>query len=275
MPAWFLVPVPREKVQKALIEAYPKTFFSKTPSLLDLSAIPGFPKDLFERGMHPVMTVGGLSADIRLNALQISGPLLTASSVVPFVSYDGGKKPMVASLNGYIGGEDEDSLIDRLNIPGLLPALVSSLVGGIYLRLGNFLPKDMAYQCTNGEFFEQSKWVIVANRFSGPGIYIEAVDMAFRSTTNPRYSMEFWESVINQPIILQGLRTGDCQRNAFFFNESTAGVQFRSGEVTLGPSSSGLGIRTTTLQGKYTGLHGISACAQNVGFAAQKCKDFE
>ncbi|KAJ8112004.1 hypothetical protein OPT61_g5538 [Boeremia exigua] len=272
--AWFLTPVPKQKVLKALEEAYPSNILFKQLTLLDLSSIPGVPSELFAGDMHPILTVGGLNADIRQSALQISGPLLTASTMVPFVSYKNSKTLMNAPLNGYIGGENRGTLIDRLRLAGLIPALVSSLVGGIELRVGDFLPANAAYQCDgNGECFENSKWVILPNEISGPGVYPEAVDTAFRERSGSHYPLSFWETVINQPIILKGILAGQCQRNTYFFNESTAEVQYRSGEVTFGASSSGFGITRGTLQGKYTGLQGMSACAQNVGFMPEKCGD--
>lgn len=256
-------------------EAFP-TAKAGDLTLLDLSSIPGIPEELFAQDMHPILTVGGLSSDIRISALQISGPLLSASTMVPFVSYKGSDKPKIAPLNGYINGENRGTLIDKLRVAGLVPALVSSLLGGIELRVGDFLPSNAAYQCDGtGECFTNSKWTILPNEISGPGIYPESVDVAFRSTSEPQYTLNFWESVINQPMILKGILTGKCLRNVYYFNETTAEVQHREGEVTLGPSSSGLGILSGTLQGEYSGLYGLSACAQNIGFDPQSCEDLE
>lgn len=160
-----------------------------------------------------------------------------------------------------------------LNLAGLIPALVSTLVEGIELRLGNFLPPNAAYQSDgSGGFFANSKWVVAPNPISGPGVYPEAMDTAFKHTSEPRYSFDFWSRVVNQPVILKGVMIGQCQQNSFFFNESSAAVQFLSGNVTLGPAASGAGILKGVLQGKYEDVHGFSACAQNVGFTAQKCE---
>lgn len=267
--AWFIVPVPKEKVVTALNEAYALDSFFEKLTLLDLPSTLKFPE-----GMHPVVTANGLSADIRLSALQISGPLLMSSTVVPFVSYKGSKTPLNAPLNGYIGGEDQTTL-DKLRLAGIVPAVVSTLVGGISLRLGDFLPANAAYQWNgNGLFSANSKWAIVPNPVSGPGVYPEAVDTAFITAPQPRYSIEFLNGVINQPMILSGIMSGMCQENSIFLNESTAQVQFRSGNVTLGPAASGISITSGTLQGKYTDVHGFSACAQSVGFNAQQCDTF-
>jgi hypothetical protein len=75
---------------------------------------------------------------ICLSALQIDAPLLASSVMTPFVSYNNAKTPLLAPLTGYIGGTNENTL-DALGLAGLVPALVSTLVGGIELRLGNFL----------------------------------------------------------------------------------------------------------------------------------------
>lgn len=260
---------------KALNEAFRSNILTKELALLDASSVPGVPEGIFPKNMHPILTVNGLSTDIRMSALQISGPLLTSSSMLPFVSYKGSEKPMLAPLNGYIGGQNRGTLIDRLRLAGVVPALVSSLVDGIALRLGDFLPANAAYECDdNGECHANSKWVFLGNELSGPGVYVEAIEIAFKNTSVPLYSLGFLSDVINQPLILKGVMTGKCQQNSYFFNETTAQVQFRSGDVTLFPGASGIGLTKGSLQGEYTGMHGFSACAQNVGFTARDCKDF-
>ena len=223
--------------------------------------------------MHPVLTTHGYDANIRLSTLQIDGPLLASSAMIPFVSFNKAKTPLLAPLNGYIGGANENTL-KALGLAGLVPALVSTLVGGIVLRLGNSLPPNAAYQSDgSGGFFANSKWVVAPNPISGPGVYPEAMDTAFKNASEPRYSFDFWNSVVNQPVILKGVMIGQCQQNSFFFNDSTAAVQFRAGNVTLGPAASGAGLLKGVLQGKYEDVHGFSACAQNVGFTAQKCEN--
>lgn len=224
--------------------------------------------------MHPVLTAQGLSADIRQSALQISGPLLTSSIMVPFVGYKGSKTPLNAPLNGYIGGEDRTTL-DKLRFAGVVPAAVSSLIGGYFLRLGDFLPANAAYQSNNnGLLSANSKWTIAANPLTGPGGYVEAVDAAFITTPQPRYPLEILDGIVNQPMVLNGAMTGMCQQNSYFFNETTAQAQLRSGNVTLGPAASGYGVTSGTLQGKYIDVHGFSACAQLAAFMVQKCEDF-
>lgn len=238
---WFLVPVPKEKALKALDQAFIDNGLSKRLTLLDLPAELNT-TEYVSGNMHPVLTTHGYDADIRLSALQIDGPLLASSAMIPFMSYNKAKTPLLAPLNGYIGGTNENTL-DALGLAGLLPALVSTLVGGIELRLGNFLPPNAAYQSdSNGGFFANSKWVVAPNPVTGPGVYPEAVDTAFKNTSDPRYSFDFWNSVVNQPVILKGVMTGQCQQNSFLFNESTAAVQFRAGNVTLGPAASGAGL---------------------------------
>ncbi|KAF3033998.1 hypothetical protein E8E12_006108 [Didymella heteroderae] len=252
---------------KALDQAFIDNGISKRLTLLELP--PELNTTEFVNGnMHPILTTHGYGADIRQSALQINGPLLTSSTMIPF-------KPLLAPLNAYIGGEDKNTL-DALRLAGILPSIVSTLLGGIKLRLGDFFPPNAAYQADgNGGFFANSKWVVLPNPISGPGVYPEAVDTAFKNTSDPRYSFNFWNSLVNQPVILKGAMTGHCQQNSFFFNESTVSLQFRFGDATLGPAASGVSLTKSVLQGKYTNVLGFSACAQNVGFAAQKCKDLE
>lgn len=270
---WFIVPVPKEKVLKALDQAFVDNALSKRLTLLDLPDELNTP-EFSNEDMHPVLTTHGLGADIRMSALQINGPLLDASAMIPFISYNGAKTPLIAPLNGYIGGEDETTL-DALRLAGVVPALVSTLVGGVDLRLGDFLPPNAAYQADGSSGFSaNSKWTVLPNPISGPGVYPEAIDTAFRNTSDPRYSFDFWSGVVNQPLILKGAMTGQCQQNSYFFNESTADVQYRAGDVTLGPAASGVGLTEGVLQGKYVSVHGFSACAQTVGYTAQKCENF-
>lgn len=103
--------------------------------------------------MHPILTTRGYDADIRLCVLQINGLLLASSAIILFVGFDKAKTPLLAPLNGYIGGADEKT-IDELCLAGIIPAFVSTLVFGIKLRLGNISPRNAAYQADgNGGFF--------------------------------------------------------------------------------------------------------------------------
>ncbi|KAJ4354851.1 hypothetical protein N0V95_003461 [Ascochyta clinopodiicola] len=265
---WFIISVPKKKVIQALNEAFIFNAFFEELTLLDLPPSLGFPE-----GMHPILATNGLSADIRISALQISGHLLGSSTSVPFVSYKGSKAPFNAPLNGCIGGKDEDTL-EKLRLAGLIPAIVSTVAVGVPLRPGDFVPNNAAYQSdNNGLFSANAKWTIVPNFLSGPGVYSEAVDMAFITAPTPRYTIDDLHSIIDQPTLLNGLMTGMCQQNTHFLNEGTAQVQLRSGNVTLGPAASGAGIVSGTLQGQYTDVHGFSACAQLVGYTAQKCEE--
>lgn len=108
------------------------------------------------------------------------------------------------------------------------------------------------------------------NPTTRPGGYSDAVDTGFENALDPRYSFDFWNSVVNQPAILKGVMTGQSKQNSFFFNESTAAVQFRAGNVTLGSAASSASLLEGVLQDKYEDVHGFSACAQNVSFIAQK-----
>jgi hypothetical protein len=64
-----------------------------------------------------------------------------------------------------------------------------------------------------------------------------------------------------------------CQRNSYFTNYATAQVQNISGSVTFGQAVNGVGsIFPSALQeaspgGVYQGAHGLTACAQLIGYA--------
>ncbi|KZM26885.1 uncharacterized protein EKO05_0011399 [Ascochyta rabiei] len=106
-----------------------------------------------------------------------------------------GMHPVLAT-NGLIAG-DEDAL-GRLRLIGVVPAVVSTLVGGIPLRLGDFPPTNAAYQSNNnGLFSANAKCTIVPDVLSGPGLYPEAVDMTFVTAPTPRYSIKVLNSIID------------------------------------------------------------------------------
>ncbi|CAO2651391.1 Nn.00g039610.m01.CDS01 [Neocucurbitaria sp. VM-36] len=188
---------------------------------------------------------------------------------------------VLRALHSVLTTKDGGGLFQRL--APLIPAAVSTLVGGLTVRLGNSLPVNEAYQHEGpGLFSSNTKWQVVGNPFSGPGIVIEAVDMLFSTSTSPTPDPSFktMKAVINQPYLLKGRTgsaTGKCQRNTYFFNNETAEVVFRSGRVILGPAASGdgvtSGVESGTLQkasedgaGTYDGVYGFSACAQLVGY---------
>jgi hypothetical protein len=123
LKAFFIVPVPKAAVQQAINEAY-RGLLAEKPTLLPLPESLNFPI-----GMHPVIAANGPNNDIRQNALQIDGPLRQSSTAVPFVSTGSSDTAFNAPLNTYIGGTDA-SLNSYL--AGLLPGLVSTVVGGIH-----------------------------------------------------------------------------------------------------------------------------------------------
>lgn len=235
--------------------------------------------------MHLVAATAGFVGDIRQSILQLDRPLLGSYVIVPFVSKDGSKTPLNAPLTSYLAGTGTGG--DKY-VYGLVPALVSTLAGGIPTKVGSFIPNDAAYQ-DNGLGPDghkilsiNAKWAALPNDISGPGIYIEAVDMHFSDEPSPKYSLNLLKKAINQPYLLNGLLTGRCQRNTYFFNNDTAKVEFRSGRVTLGPAASP-NTALATLEkaaadesGTYEGVHGFSACAQMVGYdtlGGQDCEE--
>lgn len=193
-------------MQSALEEAFPL----QDLSLLD---VPATDKTLFPHGfppdMHPVLATIGLTDDIRMSALQIDGGLKQASVYATYVSQNRNPTPLCASLISYIAGETE-------TLPnGLVPAVASPLLfAGTPLRLGQFNPKAPAYVSDNGGTrTAQAKWALLSNPLSGPGIYIEAIDMLFRKTESAKkYTAKTFKTLINQPAILP---SGLCQRNQY------------------------------------------------------------
>jgi len=281
--AFLVVPVPKSAVQQALNEAYP--LLAQKPTLLPL------PKSLnFPEGMHPVLATIGLNNDIRQGALQIDGPLRQSSTTVPFVGTGTSNTPFNAPLITYIGGTQDSR---DAYLAGVVPALVSTTVGGIQAAVGGFIPKSAAYQSDgispDGKqlFSSNAKFALLPNEVSGPGLYPEAVDMSFTSESRPRYTLQQLKNMINQPFILNspfnGLAITTCQRNTYFFNNATTQVEWRSGNVTFGTAASRPGVSPGALQkaggdgaGGYFGVQGFSACAQSVGFntlGGQGCEE--
>lgn len=266
--AWFIIPISSTAVQTAVDQSNPLSGLTLVSPPNDPSLFPsGFPN-----GTHPVLVNIGLNDDIRMSALQIDGGLMTASIYVPYVAQSGSQTPLSAALPNYIAGQDGP-------LPnGLVPAVASSLLfAGNPLRLGQFIPESQPYQVdAGGDFSATSSWAIVPNTISGPGVYPEAVDLLFRTTTSPKYTAKGFKTLINLPIVLP---SGMCQRNTYYFNNATALPAFRTGQVTLGPGASGSDPLSSGLQkaspdgsGVYQNVDGYAACAQNVGNNPEACE---
>ncbi|EME88446.1 uncharacterized protein MYCFIDRAFT_88919 [Pseudocercospora fijiensis CIRAD86] len=265
---WFVVPAPNAAVQKAVDESNPTAGLKLLPVPNDQSLFPqGFPA-----GMHPVLVSNGRNDDIRMSALQIDGALMTADIYVPYVSKGGSQTPLSAALPNYIAGENGP-------LPnGLVPAVASNLLfAGNPLRLGQFIPESSPYQSdAGGTLSAAASWAIVPNPVSGPGVYPEAADFLFKTTSSPKYTAKGFKTMINLPIVLP---SGLCQRNTYYFNNATALPVFRNGQVTLGPGASGTSPTSGVLQqaspdgsGVYENVDGYGACAQNVGNNPQDCE---
>ncbi|KAI5360452.1 hypothetical protein Slin14017_G086270 [Septoria linicola] len=264
---WFIVPVPKAAAQSAIDFTYPGYGLS----LLNVPNDPSLFPQGFPAGMHPVLVISGRTDDIRISALQIDGALLAGQVYVTYVSKNGSPTPLTAQASQYIAGE-------RGPLPnGLVPAVASPLLfAGNVIRLGQFVPQGDAYQADGaGIFSNKVAWVIVPNPLSGPGVYPEAFDATFRTTTTPRYTAKAFKSLVNQPLLLPSKL---CQRNTYYFNNATAQPTFRNGNVTLGPGASGANPLSSVLQkaspdgsGVYLNVDGYSACAQNVGNNPEDC----
>ncbi|KAF1942877.1 hypothetical protein EJ02DRAFT_453976 [Clathrospora elynae] len=184
-----------------------------------------------------VVAVGGMNNDIRQSDLQIATGLMTASTMIPFVSFGASQTPLTAPLISYLAGVDP---VTMGYVAGLIPTPVATL-GGLLTRIGAFIPLAAAWQSfSDGTLGINSKWAVLPNPASGPGVYPEAVDMKFTSEADqaaPRYSLATWRNILNMPYIqggLSSLGSPRCVRNTNFFTNSTAQAKFRSGNVTFG-----------------------------------------
>lgn len=267
---WFIVPVPKKAVQTAVKQAFPLQRLSLLEVPVDDDSL--FPNG-FPAGMHPVVVNIGLAADIRMSALQLSSGLKQGSVYATYVSQNGKATPLAAALNIYVAGENGP-------LPGgLVPATASPLLfAGNIIRLGQFSPKGPPYTLdTEGIFSSQTKWALLPNPISGPGIYPEAIDLSFRMQDSAmQFIAKTFKSLINQPQIVP---SGLCIRNQLYFTNATALTSFATGNVTLGPAASGYGIFKGALMsaspgrdGLYTNMEGFGGCAQNVGFPPETCE---
>jgi hypothetical protein len=261
-------------VQKAIDETIdPLSVLFRQLRLLPVPAGYGIAK-----GYHPVLVASGYMADIRQTFLQLDRPLLGSSTIVPFVGMPGSDTPFNRPITSYLAGSGKDGDRFWAYLAALVPSAVASFLGGIPTKVGSFIPEDAAYRLDAilagiGPLYSMnSKWATFANPVSGPGIYKEAVDMHFSSAPVPRYPIGLFKKAINQPYLLNFPLSFRCQRNTYFFNNATAGVQFRSGNVTLGPAASANDLAATLMKaspdgvGNYFDVHGFSGCAQLVGY---------
>nr|POE73086.1 hypothetical protein CFP56_31025 [Quercus suber] len=274
---YFIVPVNKTAVQSALDTSYGagNVLLADIPSS-DASLFPaGFDSDL-----HPVLTSIGYTDDTRMSAFQIDGALLSANVYVPYARRPNSKAGTVlsAELTSYLAGPDGQT------IPALVPSLVSTLVEGFAVRLGRFQPNNAAYQLNGGGVLSSSAaWTVVPNPLTGPGVYIEAVDMQFEPTNQlTKTTPKLFKAMLNQPAILSGLylASNTCQRNQIYYNNATSTMLPRFGNVTFGAAADGELQTTGALQsaspdgsGFYAGLEGFSACGQNVGFNPEDCDE--
>lgn len=267
--AWFIVPVPKDAALASARQKFPLANLR----LLDVPSTPDLFPNGFPEGMHPVLTTIATTADIRLTVLQIDGILKSGNAIVPFVAKSGSNDAIAATLNGYIAGPEGP-------LPnGLVPAVASGLLfGGNPLRLGQFDPTSDAYMADGvGGFSARAAWALVPNPLSGPGVYPEAIDMAFKTSSNSRYGARTFKTLISQPILLP---SGMCQRNQYYFTNATANPVLRNGQVTFGPAADGVGVTMGKLMqasqgrtGIYADVDGFGACAQSVGFNPESCED--
>lgn len=273
-----VVPVPRAAVQKAINEAYPLPLLPK-PQLQPVPSSLGFPPNT-----HPVIVTHAISYDIRQGSLAIDGPLRVANILIPFTARPNDQRPYIVPLLSQIAGADPSR---NDYIAGLLPALVST-AGGLPSSIGNFIPKDEAYnydgQSPLGEnlYSSSAKQALVPNQVSGPGVYPAVSDIFFTPDANPRYTLDQYKTMINQPLLFNApantVSLNRCQRNYYFFDNVTAQVDFRKGNVTLGAAEGGSSTLAEASEdgaGGFFGVSGFTACAQLVGYepiAGEQCE---
>jgi hypothetical protein len=277
--AWFVVPVPKNAVLQAIKEAFP--LYYSTLRLLTPPTELAIPS-----GMHPVLVSNGFDDDIRQTVLQLKSPLLGSAVTVPYVGKGSSSTPLSAPIVSYLLGTDEET---NKYLYALAPNLVVILFGS-QTRLGEYAPDNAAYAVdttlADGTkvFASNSAWAAVPNFITGPGVYIENVDMWFTtlSTTEtmPRYNATMLKKMINQPQILNLPLELRCQRNTCYFNNASAEVTFRTGNVTMGDAStpSTLGTFRQASQdgyGHFEDVQGFSACAQMVGYDTLLGQDCE
>lgn len=180
------VQVPTEAAQKAIDEAY--VALPEKPKLMALPASLGVPQ-----GKHLVVVLTGLDTDIRqktLVDLMLAGDLRQSSVLVPYVTTGRSSTPFTASLVSYLAGTDTTA--NKL-LAAIIPALVATTTGGLLSLLGTFLPVDAPYQLdTTGPDGRQiyssgTKWSLVPNPISGPGVYPQAFDVQFSPEAAPKY----------------------------------------------------------------------------------------
>lgn len=223
----------------------------------DTSLFPnGFPADKF-----PVLIYIYYDNDIRMSSLQLPKALLAGAIIVPFVDrLSDGKTRFSYSVKNYIGGVNGDS------ISPYVPAIVGSLEGTT-LYIADFDPDNAPYMqiaTSPAEYIAQVKNVVVPNPVSGPGVYLEAIDMDFFTAETSDFTEHSFHEVINQPLILT---SGMCQRNPIYFNQTFTNPTFRNGKVILYDSPA------SAFPGVYTGVAGYSASGEMVGYNSESCSD--
>ena len=277
--AWLVVPVPKNAVIQAIKEAFPLYYSTlrllTPPSELEIPS-----------GMHPVLVSNGFTDDIRQTVLQLKSPLLVSAVTVPYVGKGSSPTPLNAPIASYLVGTDEET---NKYLYALAPNVVATLFGSP-TRLGEYAPEDVAYTVdttlADGTkvFASNSAWAKVPNFITGPGVYIENVDMRFTTLntteTTPRYNATMLKKMINQPFLLSLPLALRCQRNTYYFNNASAEVTFRTGNVTIGDASTPFTLGTFRKAsqdgyGHFEGVQGFSACAQMVGYNTLLGQDCE
>ncbi|KAF2821475.1 hypothetical protein CC86DRAFT_303067 [Ophiobolus disseminans] len=270
---------PAAAVQDAINEGYPA--LPEKPKLLPLPSSLNVPRD-----KHLVIVTTGINNDIRqktLVDLMIDGSLRQSSVIVPYTTTGRSSTPLSAPLVAYIAGADPSK---NPALAGAIPALVATATGGLLSLIGVFIPQNLPYQLdgtgTDGRqlYSSGTKWSLIPNPVSGPGVVPQAFDVNFSPEAAPKYPLLELKKMLNFPYILNApynlvplVGIQQCQRNTYFTNFDTAQVQNISGRVTFGSAGEGPGvILDGTLQkaspnGIYTGAHGFLACTQLVGYS--------
>ncbi|KAK3633668.1 hypothetical protein LTR56_015734 [Elasticomyces elasticus] len=283
---WFIVPVPKAACQQVLDATYGLSILGI--SLVVLADLPTEDDSLLPKGFpedhHPVLVDASYQDDIRMGPAKIQGALLGAGLHIPYVhraTIIGGNPNTVvqAPITAYISGPNGNA------VAGLVPAVVSTLVEGYFLRLALLKPNNAAFQRNDNNILSNNAaWLVASNPVSGPGVSPTAYDMQFMKQDKfTIYTAKFLKTVINQPSMLQGgyFLANICQRNQYFYNNDTSTMTPVIGNVTFGPAADGLKVvRKSIIQqaspngdGVYRGNEGFTGCGQNVGFNPESCDD--
>lgn len=108
---------------------------------------------------------------------------------------------------------------------------------------------------------------VLENPLSGPGIVSPFFDLNFQTASSPLYTEKTFSSIVNQPIILQGLDAEFCSYLAYTFNDTFSDPILREGTVTLYSPS----FVKDGPNGPYSNCGGLTAAGEIIGGSPMQC----